>query len=133
MSLIHFLNLTTENFPRLLEQVEQDLKRWALLPLPVAGRINYIKMNVLPNFTYLFQCIPVFIPNSFFCRLDSALGSFIWNGKPARMSKIVLQRPKSLGGMPLPNFQFYYWASNIHPILHWPASGPLFLKLSLFF
>lgn len=119
-----FSKLFAENFPRLLERVEQDLKRWARLPLSVAGRINSIKMNVLPKFTYLFQCIPVFIPNSFFRKLDSALGSFIWNGKPARIRKSLLQRPKSLGGMSLPNFQCYYWASNIRPILHWLYEDP---------
>ncbi len=61
-----FSKLFTENFSRFLERVEQDVKCWALLLLSVAGRINSITMNVLPKFTYLFQCIPVFIPNSFF-------------------------------------------------------------------
>lgn len=73
----------------------------------------------MPKFTYLFQCISVFIPNYFFHRLNSALTSFIWNGKPARMSKSHLQRGMSLGGMSLPNFHCYYWVSNIGPILHW--------------
>jgi len=40
------------------------------------------------------------------------------------MSKSLLQHPKSLGGMSLPNFQCYYWASNIHPILHWLYEDP---------
>ncbi len=40
------------------------------------------------------------------------------------MSKSILQCPKSLGRMSLPNFLFYYWASNIRPILHWLYEYP---------
>lgn len=68
-------------------------------------------------FRYLF-------PALFFDRLNSALISFIWNGKPARMSRSLLERPKPFGGMSLPNFQCYYWASNIRPILHWLYEDP---------
>lgn len=57
-----FSNLFSANFSPLLKRTELDLKHWSSLPLSVAGRINSIRMNILPKFTYLFQCIPVFIP-----------------------------------------------------------------------
>lgn len=81
-------------------------------------------MNVLPKFSYLFQCLPVYIPMSFFKRLDSLISSFIWNNKSPRLSRAYLQRPKVFGGMALPNFQLYYWAANIRPILHWLYEDP---------
>lgn len=84
-----FSKLFKENFPPLMTKVEQLLKRWTQLPLSVAGRINSIKMSILPKFTYLFQNIPVFIPKSFFRKFDSILSSFIWNYKTARAKKKI--------------------------------------------
>lgn len=91
-------------------------------------------MNILPKFTYLFQCLPVFIPKTFFNKLNSILSTFIWNGRPQRLSWTALQQPKRLGGMAAPNFIYYYWAANIRPIVHWlyedlGADAPSWLQL----
>lgn len=77
----NFSKLFAANFLPLIAPTELSLKRWMPLPLSIAGRINSIRMNILPKFTYLFQCIPVFIPKLIFCRLDSTFSSFIWSGK----------------------------------------------------
>lgn len=114
-----FGNLFKCNFTPLLERVRHDLDRWSLLHLSVAGRINTIKMNVLPKFSFLFQCVPVFIPLSFFRKLDGIISGFIWSNKTPRIRKIYLQRPKITGGMALPNLLFYYWACNIRILRYW--------------
>lgn len=54
------------NLTPLLEQCKQDIKRWSVLPLSLIGRTNSVKMNIVPKFLYLFQALPVFIPQSFF-------------------------------------------------------------------
>jgi len=41
-------------------------ERCSVLPISIAGKINSVKMNTLPKFMYLFQCIPIFLPNPFF-------------------------------------------------------------------
>lgn len=81
-------------------------------------------MNVLPKFLYLFQCIPLYLPKSFFKSIDKALIAFIWDGKKPRIRLELLQRPKIQGGLALPNFCHYYWASNVQKIMdsvHTPA------------
>lgn len=83
------------------------------------ARINCVKMNILPRFLYLFQCIPLFLSNSFFSQVDSLISEFLWNKKISRLSKGYLQRPKLFGGMALPNFRFYYWAANIRTLKYW--------------
>lgn len=118
-----FADLFHHNFSPLLSRLTKDFHRWSLLPLSLAGRINCVKMNVLPKFLYLFQCIPIFIPKSFFVTLDSSISQFIWNGKTPKIRKSVLQKPRHLGGLALPNFQFYYWAENIQSMLHWINSN----------
>lgn len=75
-------------------------------------------MTVLPKFLYIFQCLPIFLTKSFFCNLNTQITSFIWNKKRPRAMDKVLQRPRSLGGLALPNFLYYYWSVNIRAILY---------------
>ena len=109
--------LLKANFTPLLERTRQD--RWSTMPLSLAGRINVIKMSILPKFLYLFQCVPLFLTKLFFTKLASLISAFIWNNKSPRIRKIFLQRMKRCGGMALPNFQMYYWAANIKSLLYW--------------
>ena len=76
-------------------------------------------MLVLPTFLYLFQSIPILIKKSFFSSLEGCISSFIWNGKPPRIKRSALQRPKKLAELALPNFIYYYWTSNMNTMLHW--------------
>ncbi len=118
-----FNNLFVKNFQPLVDKTKLDMSRWSSLPLSPLGRINLVKMVILPKFLYLFQHIPICIKKSFFTNLDGILRSFIWANKPARLKKSVLQLPKSKGGLALPNFQQYYWACNINKILYWNSSA----------
>ncbi len=92
-----FRDLLKFYFDNLLLQVQKDFERWSVLLMSIAGRINSVKMNILPNCMYLFQCILIFLSQSFFQKLNRLVSEFILNKKTARISKALLQRPKSLG------------------------------------
>uniref|UniRef100_A0A8P4GNT1 Reverse transcriptase zinc-binding domain-containing protein n=1 Tax=Dicentrarchus labrax TaxID=13489 RepID=A0A8P4GNT1_DICLA len=113
------------NFVPLLKRVEEDFGRWSNLPLSLAGRVNLIKMSVLPKFLYLFQHIPVLISKRFFAKLDKSISTFLWASKPVRMRKKILQLPKRAGGLALPNFLHYYWAANIQKMLFWTVKSTI--------
>ena len=72
------------NIVELVRKVKSDLLRWNALPLSLLGRINSIKMNVLPTFFFLFQCLPIYLPKTFFKELDKIISQFIWAGKTPR-------------------------------------------------
>lgn len=55
----------------------------------------------------------LFISKKKFNSLDRMFSSFIWDGKQPRISKAFLQRPKTSGGISMPNLHHYYWACNI--------------------
>lgn len=112
-------SLFKANFITLLNNVKQCLTQWSPLSTTLVGRINSVKMNILPKFLYLFQSIPTFIPKSFFDSLDSVISSYIWSGKRPRLSKVHLQKSKNDGGLALPNFRLYYWAANIRCLTFW--------------
>ncbi|KAA0701525.1 LINE-1 reverse transcriptase -like protein [Triplophysa tibetana] len=132
-----FEDLFDYNFAPLLDQIRIDFQRWSLLPLSLVARVNSVKMNILPKLSYLFQSIPVCLPQSFFHKLDKSITEFIWNGKVPRLRKELLQRPRTLGGLALPNLRFYYWASILRVIQLWisleglPVS-PAWLKMEMF-
>ena len=107
------------NFAPLLDQIRKDFERWSLLPPSLVARVKSVKMNILPKLSYLFQYIPVFLPQSFFHKSDKSITEFIWNRKVPRLQKELLQRPKTLGGLALPNLRFYYWASILRVIQLW--------------
>ena len=111
--------LLDANFTPLLSYIRSAFQRWCNLPLSMLGKINAVKMNILPKFLYLFQCIPLFLPKSYFKSIDQAVISFIWSGKTPRIRKSLLQQCSLSGGLSLPNFMYYYWAANIHKLLFW--------------
>ncbi len=113
-----YSDLFSANISPLHNHVKSLFMSWKCLPLSLIGRVNVIKMNVLPKFLYLFQCLPIFIPKSFFTILQRNISSFIWN-KSKRINQSHLMKPKCLGGLALPNFQSYYWAANIRNLLYW--------------
>lgn len=59
-------NLYKLNLLSLLQKVGGDLKKWMDLPLTLLGRINVIKMNILPKFLYMFQSLPIHVPIALF-------------------------------------------------------------------
>ena len=112
-------SLREENLTALTAKVKNDLHRWNTLPLSLVSRVQSIKMNILPRYSYLFQCLPIFLPKQFFRQLDSIILNFIWNGKTPRACKPLLQRERSKGVLGLLNFQFYYWAANMYKVALW--------------
>lgn len=108
-----------DNYLSLLEKIQADTQRWIDLPLSLIGRVNIIKMNVLPKLIYLFQCIPLNVPKSFFKEINKATSSFLWQNKTPRVKLTTLQAPYTKGGLNLPNFRCYYLASQFRPIWTW--------------
>lgn len=130
----NFCDLFKNNFDKFYVKVQQDLYKWSLIPLSLIGRVNTVKMSVLPHYLYLFQSLPVFISKAYFKKLDGKMSSFIWNGKKPRLHKEHLQKFKQDGGLALPNFRYYYWAANLYWLSFWVSShsdnnGPSWVEL----
>ncbi|XP_059927376.1 LINE-1 retrotransposable element ORF2 protein [Gadus macrocephalus] len=95
------------------------MERWSSLPISLAGKINSVKMTVMPRFLFLFQAIPIFIPKSFFKELNKCTSTFIWKKTVPRIRREFLERQREEGGLALPNYMHYYWAANLHKLLFW--------------
>lgn len=110
-------DIVTKNYNSIFENTVTLVERWASLPLSLIGRINILKMNILPKFLYLFQNIPITPPSNLFSRLKKLIIKFIWNNRRSRIRLSLLYLPFDRGGLQCPNFKWYYTAAQLRSIM----------------
>lgn len=115
----HPSKLFDANYAKLIKQLKNDLTRWEVLPLSLFGRVETIRMNLLPRLLFLFQSLPVRVPISIFNTLNKLISQFLWQHKRPRIKLKTLYLPKDKGGLALPNLKHYFWAAQLSAIVTW--------------
>ena len=125
----------------------EEINRWRGIPCSWVGRIDIVKMTIIPNAIYRFNVILIKLTMACFTKLEQKISQFIWKQKRLKTGKVILRKKNRAGRINLPDFRLCYKPAVMKTIWYWnkkkqkyrpmepdrkPRNKPMHLWVTLF-